>query len=483
MTQRRAFRFVLGVSVLGLLLVTVSAVAGVLGSREDPVTPEARVTSTTSSTTSTTSDDKGSGSTQHTESKPRLREAGAATTTSSTADSAEGVKEAPKPTTPPTTAPKKVTTTPAPQTTNPPAEQGAPPVEVPAGAVHIAPGQSIQAAVDSHPANTTFVIGSGVHRRQQVTPKDGNRFVGESGAVLDGERSARHAFSGYARSVVIEGLVIRNYANPLETGAVTGGSSWVVRGNEISNNKGGGVFASDGWTVANNNIHHNGQIGVLANGRGITISGNTIANNNTDNHDSHWEAGGTKFFGQATSGLVVKNNRVSNNNGPGLWTDFVGNNTLYEGNVVVGNAGPGIFHEISGSAIIRGNHVEGNGDGPAYKPWIDGAGILVNSSRDTQVIGNTVKNNNDGIGLVESGRANGLRNITVKNNTVTLRSGALNGAVATSDSAAASMGSWNLVFDGNRYSGGGGQNFAWGGSYISWDAWRAAGQDPSGSFN
>src|SRR5690606_21823879 len=114
---------------------------------------------------------------------------------------------------------------------------------------------------------------------------------------------------------------------------------------------------------------------------------------------------------------------------------------------------------------------------------IDGAGILVNSSRDTQVIGNTVKNNNDGIGLVESGRANGLRNITVKNNTVTLRSGALNGAVATSDSAAASMGSWNLVFDGNRYSGGGGQNFAWGGSYISWDAWRAAGQDPSGSFN
>src|SRR5690606_1024140 len=160
MTQRGAFRFVLGVSVLGLLLVTVSAVAGVLGSREDPVTPEARVTSTTSSTTSTTSDDKGSGSTQHTESKPRLREAGAATTTSSTADTAEVVKEAPKATTTPTTARKKVTTLPAFQTSNPPAEQGAPRVEVPAGAVHFAPGQSSHGAVDSQRAYRTFVIGS-----------------------------------------------------------------------------------------------------------------------------------------------------------------------------------------------------------------------------------------------------------------------------------------------------------------------------------
>lgn len=283
--------------------------------------------------------------------------------------------------------------------------------------------------------------------------------------------------------MTVEGLAIRNYANPVETGAIQGGSSWVVKGNEVSHNKGAGVLAGTGWTVANNNIHHNGQIGVLAHGPGITISGNTIAYNNTDGHDSHWEAGGTKFYGQATRDLVVTNNKVHNNDGPGLWTDYVGNNTLYEGNVVKNNAGPGIFHEVSGSAIIRNNTAEGNGDGPAYKPWIDGAGILVNSSQNTQVVGNVVKNNNDGIGLVESGRVGGLRNITVKNNTVSLRSSSQHGAVATSDSAAKSMGSWNIVFDGNKYSGGGGSNFAWAGAYMSWNSWREAGHDKSGSFN
>jgi parallel beta-helix repeat protein len=180
---------------------------------------------------------------------------------------------------------------------------------------------------------------------------------------------------------------------------------------------------------------------------------------------------------------VVRNNNSHHNNGPGLWSDYVGDNTLYEGNVARNNAGPGIFHEISGSAVIRGNTVEGNGDGPSYKSWVDGAGILVNSSVNTQIVGNDVRNNNDGIGLVESGRANGLRNITVRDNTVSLRSGALNGAVATSDSAALNMPSWNIVFDGNRYSGGGGNNFAWGGSYITWDQWRAAGQDPSGNIS
>jgi hypothetical protein len=184
----------------------------------------------------------------------------------------------PKPTTTPTTAPPS-----GPTTTSP---------GLPADAIRIAPGQSIQAAVNANPANTAFVIASGVHQRQEISPKNGNRFVGESGAVLDGEKSTRHAFASNASGVIIEGLIIRNYTNPIETGAVGGGSGWTVRGNEIAYNKGAGVFASGGWTVANNHIHHNGQIGILATGNSITISGNEISHNNTDGHDSHWRLAG-----------------------------------------------------------------------------------------------------------------------------------------------------------------------------------------------
>ncbi len=49
-------------------------------------------------------------------------------------------------------------------------------------------GESIQAAVDANPAGATITIKPGVHRLQQVVPKDGQTFVGEHGAVLNGAR-------------------------------------------------------------------------------------------------------------------------------------------------------------------------------------------------------------------------------------------------------------------------------------------------------
>lgn len=52
----------------------------------------------------------------------------------------------------------------------------------------IAPGEDIQARVDASPAGTRFVLNPGVHRLQQVRPKDGMTFAGEPGAVLSGAR-------------------------------------------------------------------------------------------------------------------------------------------------------------------------------------------------------------------------------------------------------------------------------------------------------
>jgi parallel beta-helix repeat protein len=52
----------------------------------------------------------------------------------------------------------------------------------------IYPGSDIQAAVNANPAGTSFLLKAGVHRMQQVRPKDGDSFVGESGTILSGAR-------------------------------------------------------------------------------------------------------------------------------------------------------------------------------------------------------------------------------------------------------------------------------------------------------
>src|SRR5438105_654532 len=53
-------------------------------------------------------------------------------------------------------------------------------------AVDIYPGSSIQSAVNANPAGTVYVLKSGVHRLQTITPKQGDVYRGEPGTVLSG---------------------------------------------------------------------------------------------------------------------------------------------------------------------------------------------------------------------------------------------------------------------------------------------------------
>jgi hypothetical protein len=54
--------------------------------------------------------------------------------------------------------------------------------------VNVQPGDSLQAAVDAHPAGTTFLIREGVHRLVEVEPKHRDVFLGELGAILIGAK-------------------------------------------------------------------------------------------------------------------------------------------------------------------------------------------------------------------------------------------------------------------------------------------------------
>jgi hypothetical protein len=64
----------------------------------------------------------------------------------------------------------------------------APPPEYSISGIPVPPGADIQALVNANPEGTSFVIKAGVHRMQMVRPKNGNRFTGEPGAVMNGSR-------------------------------------------------------------------------------------------------------------------------------------------------------------------------------------------------------------------------------------------------------------------------------------------------------
>jgi hypothetical protein len=58
----------------------------------------------------------------------------------------------------------------------------------PRSPVYLSIGDDFQSVVNAHPERTYFIVRAGVHREQQVIPKEGDIFIGEPGAVMKGSR-------------------------------------------------------------------------------------------------------------------------------------------------------------------------------------------------------------------------------------------------------------------------------------------------------
>lgn len=316
-------------------------------------------------------------------------------------------------------------------------------------------------------------------------------FVGEPGAVLDGEGIVVYAFDGVATSaggvdnVTIRGLVIRNYDTPLQMGAIRAGdhgeasaSGWVIEECDIHDNAGGGIRTGHRMVIRNNRIHRNGQIGIVGKGDGMVVVGNEIAYNNTRRIDPGWEAGGTKFV--RTRDLVVRGNYVHDNRGPGLWMDGSNVNSLVEDNRVIDNSSAaGVFVEISYGAVIRNNYLEGNGQPGS---WLYGSEILVSASSDVEVYGNTVVARYDGITAVMQNRGSGslgrheVRNLYVHDNVVTMQNGLTGLGQDIGDDAYFTR--KNNRFERNTYNlGSNTHHFTWMNEKLTKPEWHAYGHD------
>jgi parallel beta-helix repeat protein len=471
-------------------------------------------------------------------------------------------------------------------------------VSCPPHAIIINPGEPIQDAVRAAQPGTAFCLRSGIHRLQSIQPKDGQAFIGELGAILNGaielggferqgrvwvasniqrrNRSGGECLKQYpacnrtdgiylndvplqpvatlgqlspgsfyfdhaagrlyladdptgkrveqaaierafvatpVRGVTIRNLIVEKYAGPAQQAAISSGrleqgaTGWIIENNDVRLNTGVGIAAGPGSTVRANKIHHNGQLGITVTATGVLIEDNDIDHNNTYGFDATWEAGGLKAT--RTEQMIVRNNRVRNNLGVGLWCDIDCKHVVIENNTVEHNADIGIFYEISSDGIIRHNAVTGNGTGAKGqrgRAWVWGADIMIAASSRVDVHNNTltVDHKSTGLMLVDQGRKKvkerpdfyterdgcfPTSDVYVHHNTVvyTGRSGVSGGAsdVAASHPHASIIQKGNNRFDFNTYTGSrnhDGRWFVWGRTHLTFDGFRALGQEANGKL-
>ncbi|WSF48651.1 right-handed parallel beta-helix repeat-containing protein [Streptomyces canus] len=261
------------------------------------------------------------------------------------------------------------------------AEPAAGPAKAPAGAVTVDPAVvgDLAAKTMSNPPHTTFWLRPGKHRLDsdryaQVVPKEGDRYLGAPGAVLDGAKKNQYAFSGTARDVTIRYLTVERFVAPLDEGVVNHDSAdgWVIEHATIQNNSGAGLMAGARQQVRASCLRANGQYGMNAykgSGRitGLVVENNEIVGNNTGNWERRRKGcgctGGIKFW--AVDGADVRGNWVHDNRGTGLWADTNNNDFRIENNVIEANDGAALIYEISYNAVIRNNTIRRNN-------WVEG---------------------------------------------------------------------------------------------------------------
>ncbi|MFF7199473.1 right-handed parallel beta-helix repeat-containing protein [Streptomyces sp. NPDC008141] len=261
------------------------------------------------------------------------------------------------------------------------AKPAAGPAKAPAGAVTVDPAVvgDLAAKTRISPPNTSFWLRPGKHtlapdRYAQVVPKEGNRYFGAPGAVLDGRKKNQYAFSGNARNVTIRHLTVQGFVAPHNEGVVNHDSAdgWVIEHATIRNNSGAGLMAGARQQVRASCLRDNGQYGINAYKagdaiRGLVVEGNEIAGNNTED----WErrrpgcgcTGGIKFW--AVNGADVRGNWVHDNRGSGLWADTNNNDFRIENNLLEANDGAALIYETSYNAVIRNNTIRRNN-------WVEG---------------------------------------------------------------------------------------------------------------
>ncbi len=208
---------------------------------------------------------------------------------------------------------------------------------------------SLQALIDAAPSGSTLQVPHCVYRETVTVSKP--LTIDGTGATIDGRDGdgtvTRDTWMMIeASDVTVSGFTMRYADNQPQTGALRvapGVSGVVIRDCDLSYAAGENVAlgTANHSTLSGCAVHDAGELGVQVggdgvNGQGNTVQGNRIYHNNTAGFDVDWEAGGLKATQQTD--LIVADNVVYDNSGPGLWCDIYCRDATFRDNTVYDNS-------------------------------------------------------------------------------------------------------------------------------------------------
>lgn len=272
----------------------------------------------------------------------------------------------------------------------------------------INPGDSIQAAVDANPTNTSFCLAAGLHEfgsgkpnTTRILPKSGNIFTGQYGAILDGtawttsdatQAAFRSHLEGTINDVQIRNLTIQNMPQRAIHAWHQNSSGWVIEYCRIVDSR-CGVSPGVDFTIQHNYIRCNGDSagGTIPNGGyiGTNCSGTLFKENEFDSCGEIQKVIGDSNTGQCTD-VIFRNNWFHDNVGTAIWYDGDSLRGIVEYNTLEDNGFQGVMYEISANGVISHNTMKRNG----------GCAVFISNSRDNEIYDNTMEDNFRGIILL-----------------------------------------------------------------------------------
>lgn len=204
-------------------------------------------------------------------------------------------------------------------------------------------------------------------------------------------------------------ITVRRFATPSDKLAAVRvhSNDVVVDGVTIELNSAAGLSAiGSNIVIRNGRFSDNGHLGVHVHAsETVVVLDSAIVGNNKSGFDPRHSAGGLKVT--ASTGITVRDNEVSRNGGPGIWTDLATRYITISHNHVEANGRSGIEVELSHFVNVVNNIVSDSGE----------SGIWILESQDVQVFHNASFRNVREIYVLEGPRQQ-VRNVTVMNNVV-----------------------------------------------------------------
>lgn len=334
---------------------------------------------------------------------------------------------------------------------------------VPPSAIRIPAGSSIQDAVDAAEEGSVFLLESGLHRLQQVEPKNGDTFLGEEGTVLSGAQvldefrqeddlwvhdgvmvageergECRTEFPAcrLPEDLFIDDELIMRVLSVEDVDESSwfldpaSGELWLGRdpadhtieisvlpfafageANGVtleglvvekyaSPAQRGALVTGTGWTIANTEVRFNHGQGVRL-GPALTL------------RDSYLHHNGQFGVAGAGPGAQIIGNEISHNGTAGFSAFWAAGGTKFlhvtdlvlEGNFVHSNWGPGLWTDGGGDGTVYMNNRVVNNEHAGIKHEISGGAEITGNHVEGNGFGNSVDFRGAGILVRESGPA------------------------------------------------------------------------------